>query len=157
MKNFFQTNSWEFPGTYSQGFLKSSSGISWNIIRIFQSKFTNQDIGPIVVNNLKTILPLQLFRSIIIWFSGISQEFLKTGSQNCDPTKFYHLGDQFWGISLELPRNQLQEMILEKFLRNSLMKVTKVGEFLTFVSWDCCHQIYSHYYDRLLLTVVNNG
>ena len=27
----FRTNSWEFPGNYSQDFLKSSSGKSWNI------------------------------------------------------------------------------------------------------------------------------
>ena len=30
-KKVFRTNSWEFPGNYSQDFLKSSSGISWNI------------------------------------------------------------------------------------------------------------------------------
>jgi len=46
---------------------KSSSGISWNILSIFLSKFTNQDLGPIIVNNLTTILPLQLFRSITIF------------------------------------------------------------------------------------------
>ena len=60
-------------------------------------------------------------------FSGISR--------NCDLTKIFHLGDQFWGISREFPRDQLQEMILEKFLRNSSKKVTTVGEFLTFVTW----------------------
>ena len=49
----------------------------------------------------------------------ISQEFLKTESQNCDPTKISHLGDQFWGISREFPRNQLQEMILKKFCKES--------------------------------------
>ena len=30
---------------------KSSSGISWNILSIFLSKFTNQDLSPIIVNN----------------------------------------------------------------------------------------------------------
>ena len=29
----------------------------------------------------------------------ISQEFLETETQNCDPQKICHLGDQFWGIS----------------------------------------------------------
>ena len=57
-----------------------------------------------------------------------SEELLETESQNCDPTKISHLGNQFWGISQEFPRNQLQEMILEKFLGNSLKKVTTVGE-----------------------------
>jgi len=62
-------------------------------------------------------------------FLGISSEFLKTESQNCDPTKIYHLRDHFWGIIRELPRNQLQERILEKFLRNSSKKkVTTVAE-----------------------------
>ena len=67
IKKFFKTNSWEFPGNYSQDFLKSSSGISWNILSIFLCKFTDQDLGPIVVNNLITLLPLQLFRSITIF------------------------------------------------------------------------------------------
>ena len=49
-------------------------------------------------------------------------------SQNCDPTKIYHLRDQFWGIFREFPRNQLQKRILEKFLGNSSKKVTTVGE-----------------------------
>ena len=30
-KKVFRTDSWEFPWNYSQDFLKSSSGISWNI------------------------------------------------------------------------------------------------------------------------------
>ena len=55
-------------------------------------------------------------------------KFLKTESQNCDPKKMSNLGDQFWGISRVFLRNQLQEMILEKFLRNSSKKVTTVGE-----------------------------
>ena len=61
-------NLWEFPakcssepipGNFldSQDFLRSSSGISWNILSIFLSKFTNQDWGPIVVNIWTTILP----------------------------------------------------------------------------------------------------
>ena len=41
----------EIPGNNSQDFLKSSSGISWNMLSIFLSKFTNQDLGPIIVNN----------------------------------------------------------------------------------------------------------
>ena len=57
-------------------------------------------------------------------FFGISQ----TESQNCDPTKIYHLRDQFWGIFREFPRNQLQKKILEKFLGNSSKKVTTVVE-----------------------------
>ena len=52
-------------------------------------------------------------------FRRISQEILETESQNCDPTKISHLGDQFCGISGEFPRNQSQEMILEKFLGKS--------------------------------------
>ena len=68
-KKFFRTNSWEFPGNYSQDFLQGSTGISWNILSIFLSKFTNQDFGPIVVNNLTTILPLKLFRSITIFLN----------------------------------------------------------------------------------------
>ena len=71
-------------------------------------------------------------------FQSISQEFLENESQNCDPTKISNLGDQFWGISREFPRNQLQEMILEKFLGNSSKKVTtellNLGKFLTFVT-----------------------
>ena len=61
-------------------------------------------------------------------FRRISQEFLETESQTCDPPKIFHLGDQFWGISREFPRNQLQEMVLEKFSGNSSKKVTSVGE-----------------------------
>ena len=38
-------------------------------------------------------------------FRRISQEILETESQNCDPTKISHLGDQFWGISQDFPRN----------------------------------------------------
>ena len=68
-EKFFRTNSWEFPENYSQDFLKSSSGISWNMLSIFLSKFTNHDLGPIVVNNLTAILPLLLFRSITIFLS----------------------------------------------------------------------------------------
>ena len=52
-------------------------------------------------------------------FLGISSEFLKTESQNCDPTKIYHLRDQFWGIFREFPRTQLQERSLEKFFQKS--------------------------------------
>ena len=58
-------SSWEFPeksssepipgNFYSQDFLKSSSGISWHILSIFLSTFTNQDFDPTVVNNLTTI------------------------------------------------------------------------------------------------------
>ena len=62
------------------------------------------------------------------YFRRISQEFLETESQNCDPTKISNLGDQFYGISREFPKNQLQEMILKKFLGNSSKKVTTVGE-----------------------------
>jgi len=60
-----------FYGSYSQDFLKSSSGISWNILSIFLSKFTNQDFDPIVVNSSgrTTLLSLQLFRSITIFWS----------------------------------------------------------------------------------------
>jgi len=61
-------------------------------------------------------------------FLGISPDFLETESQNCDPTKISHLRDQFWGCSREFPRNQLQERILKKFLRNSSKKVNTVGE-----------------------------
>ena len=61
-------------------------------------------------------------------FRRISQEILETESQNCDPTKISHLGDQFRGISREFPRNQLQDMILEKFLGNSWKEVTTAGE-----------------------------
>ena len=50
-EKFFRTHSWEFPWNYSQDVLKRSSGISWNILSIFLSKFTNQDL-------------LQLFRRI---------------------------------------------------------------------------------------------
>ena len=62
----------------------------------------------------------ELFRRIFEEFCGekfqrIPQEILETESQNCDSTKISHLGDQLWGISREFPRNQLQEMILEKF------------------------------------------
>jgi len=74
-KKLFRTNFWEFPGNYSQDFLKSSSGISWNTLSIFLSKFTNQDLGPRVVNNLTTILPLQLFRSITIFSVGMYSRF----------------------------------------------------------------------------------
>ena len=68
-EKFFRTNSWEFPGNYSQDFLKSSLGISWNILSIFLSKCTNQGLGPIVVKNLTTILPLQPLRKITIFLS----------------------------------------------------------------------------------------
>ena len=61
-------------------------------------------------------------------FLGISSKFLETESQTCDPTKICHLRDQFWEIFREFPRNQLQERILEKFLRNSSKKVTMVGD-----------------------------
>ena len=81
------------------------------------------------------VLPNQFLGTIPKIFSRVSQEFLETGSQNCDLKKIFHLGDQFWGISREFPRDQLQEMIPEKFLRNSSKKVTTVGEFLTFVTW----------------------
>ena len=54
------------------------------------SEFTNHDLGPIVVNNLTNILPLKLFRSITIY---LSQNVIVV----------------FWGISQDLPRNQLQE------------------------------------------------
>ena len=40
-EKFFITNSWDFPGNYFQDFLKSFSEISWDILSIFLSKFTN--------------------------------------------------------------------------------------------------------------------
>ena len=61
-------------------------------------------------------------------FLGISSEFSNMSLKTVIPTKIYHLGDQFWGIFREFPRNQLQERILEKFLGNSSKKVTTVGE-----------------------------
>ena len=70
-------------------------------------------------------------------FWRISQDILEIESQNCDPTKISHLGDQFWGISREFPRNQLQEMILEKFLGNFSKEVTTAGE-----SWEIPHFCY---------------
>ena len=57
-----------------------------------------------------------------------SEEFLEAESQNCDPPKISYLWDQFWGISREFLRSQLQNMILEKFLGNSTKKVTTFGE-----------------------------
>jgi len=63
------------------------------------------------------------------------RNFSKNESQNCDSPKVSHLGDQLWGISREFPRNQLQEMIVEKFLGNSSKKsphLENLGKFPTF-------------------------
>ena len=43
------------------------------MLSIFLSKFTKHDLGPIIVNNLTAILPLQLFTSITIF---LSQNFI---------------------------------------------------------------------------------
>ena len=43
------------PGNYSQDVPKSFSEISWDILSIFLSKFTNKDLDPKVVNILRTI------------------------------------------------------------------------------------------------------
>ena len=56
-KKVFRTNSWEFPWNYSQDFLKK-----------FLRNFLIYSLTK-VVNNLTTILPLQLFRSITIFLS----------------------------------------------------------------------------------------
>ena len=64
MSTKFGENSWEFPeksslepipGNYSQDFSKSFTEISWDILSIFLSKFTNKDLDPIVVNIFTTI------------------------------------------------------------------------------------------------------
>ena len=74
-EKFFRTYSWEFPGNFSQDFLKSSSGISWHILGIFLSIFTNQDLDPIVVYILTTIFiaPHTFYKhyilSITYWLS----------------------------------------------------------------------------------------
>jgi len=54
------------------------------------------------------------------------RNFSKLSLKTVIPQKF--LGDQFRGFSWECHKNQLQEMILEKFLRNSSKKFTTVGE-----------------------------
>ena len=51
----------QFLGNYSQDFLKSSWGVSWNILSIHLSKFTNRDLGSTVVNNY---ISLQFFKSL---------------------------------------------------------------------------------------------
>ena len=48
--NFQRKFSEPITGKHSQDFLKSSSGIFWDIISIFLSKFTDQDLDPIVVD-----------------------------------------------------------------------------------------------------------
>ena len=72
-------NSWEFPeksslepftGNFLGTIPKISSEISWDILSIFLSKFTNQDLDPLLVNILTTnYIATPTFRSIANFLS----------------------------------------------------------------------------------------
>ena len=114
-------------GKNSGEFLRNFSKLSLKTVILHKSLILGTNSREFLRNfsklGLKTVI---LQKSLILGTN--SREFLETESKNCDPTKIFHLRDQFWGISREFPRNQLQEMILEKFLGNSLKKATTVGE-----------------------------
>ena len=62
----------EILGNFQRKVLKKKFlGISWELFprfsQEFLSTFINQDLGPIVVNILATMLPLQLSKSITIF------------------------------------------------------------------------------------------
>ena len=124
-------NSWEFPeksslepipGNFLGIIPKIFSRISWNILSKFLSKFTNQDLGSIIVNTLTTILPLQLFRSIflsiflsqnvfvvliLLKFSCIL--FIQT--TEISRKKIRNIPEKFWEISWEKLQRNSQEFL----------------------------------------------
>ena len=101
----------------------------------FDETITNEDLGVVlavggIFQGVGALLGNIL--TIVYWATQVTE------SQNCDPKKIPHFGDQFWGIFQEYPRKQLLERILEKFLGNSSKKsprLENLGNFLTFVTW----------------------
>ena len=77
LQNKFLGISWELFPRFSQEFLS-------NILSIFLSKFTNQDLGRIVVNNLTPILPFLVkyfVKKKWKFFTVFKKYFQKDGSK----------------------------------------------------------------------------
>ena len=80
------------------------------------------------------------------FFRRISQEFLETESQNCDPPKnlssWAPILDNFSRISKESVTGNDSREIPRKFLKSSCLE--NLGKFLTFVTWVAAQATWFH-------------
>ena len=98
------------------------------------------------MENLRNFLGKNSKEFPMNFFRRISQEFLETESQNCDPPKnlssWGPILDNFSRISKESVTGNDSREIPRKFLKSSCLE--NLGKFLTFVTWVAAQATWFH-------------